>query len=104
MSGILLKLYLLGATLCLEGKEREPSCLAGIWFLNGKNSMVESGNTKMDSLSATIRRQIGAERNQRYLRSLPQFRLSNDMPDAIGRLLAELDRAEARAQGGMNDN
>jgi len=60
--------------------------------------MSENGQTKMGSLAAIIRRQAGAERNQRYMRALPQFRLDGDMPDEIGKLLSELDRAEARAR------
>ncbi|HTV68523.1 MAG TPA: hypothetical protein VMF90_08305 [Rhizobiaceae bacterium] len=62
--------------------------------------MAQNGQTKMDSLAATIRRQAGAERNQRYLRSLPQFKLDGDMPDELGRLLSELDRAEVKARRG----
>ncbi|MBX3577420.1 MAG: hypothetical protein KF723_09420 [Rhizobiaceae bacterium] len=64
--------------------------------------MSQNGKTKMDSLTATIRRQVGAERNQRYFRALPQFRLDDEMPDELGRLLTELDRAEARARPADN--
>jgi len=64
--------------------------------------MPQNGQKDMDGLAATIRRQTGADRIKRYLRSLPQFRLDDDLPDELGRLLSELDRAEARARRGIN--
>jgi hypothetical protein len=64
--------------------------------------MPQNGQNDMDGLAATIRRQVGAERMTRYLRSLPQFSLSDHIPDEFGRLLCELDRAEARARRGAN--
>jgi hypothetical protein len=46
------------------------------------------------TLPSSIRRQIGAAANMRYLRSLPAFRVDPKLPADMLEMLEEMERAE----------
>jgi hypothetical protein len=50
-------------------------------------------------LANDIRRQAGSEATKRFLRSLPAFRLEQEMPRRLIDLLERLDDAEAENAG-----
>lgn len=45
-------------------------------------------------LDELIRKEIGSANNRRFLTRMPAFKVDADMPERLGELLAELDRAE----------
>lgn len=54
---------------------------------------------RQDTLAAEIRRQIGADQNIRYFRSLPLFRVPLDDDAPFGDLLRAIDRAACEQAG-----
>ncbi|TPO11585.1 hypothetical protein FJ987_18420, partial [Mesorhizobium sp. CU2] len=62
--------------------------------MNGKNG------DKRGEIAADLRRQLGSEATQRFLRAMPAFRLETDMPKHFRELLDRLDRADAKPAGG----
>ena len=62
--------------------------------MNGNNA------NRRAELANDIRRQAGSEATKRFLRTLPAFRLENEMPRQLSDLLDSLDDAEAGDKGG----
>lgn len=52
------------------------------------------------TLQTEIRRQFGSAGTSRFLRSLPDFRVEQKVPQRFADLLAELDRAESAPRNG----
>jgi hypothetical protein len=61
--------------------------------MNGNNA------NRRAELANDIRRQAGSEATKRFLRTLPAFRLENEMPRQLSDLLDSLDDAEAGDKG-----
>jgi hypothetical protein len=59
--------------------------------------MNRSNGDRQKMLAADIKRQFGVDGTRRFLRSLPMFRLSTDLPDYLQDLLERLDRSSAGA-------
>lgn len=57
--------------------------------------MSRNGKNSASILQEEIRRQAGSVPTTRFIRSLPAFRIDQEMPELFSSLLAELDRAEA---------
>jgi hypothetical protein len=51
-------------------------------------------------LAADIRRRVGSEATKRLLRTLPAFRLEQDVPRRLQELLDRLDEPEEDAKSG----
>lgn len=68
----------------------------GFWDMNGNNS------ERRAVLANDIRRQAGTETTKRFLRTLPAFRLENEVPRQFQELLDRLDGAETVSAGGKH--
>lgn len=55
-------------------------------------------NSKREKLAADIKRELGAGRTARFLRSMPAFKITSEMPDYLRQLLDRLEECEAPAQ------
>ncbi|MET0599097.1 MAG: hypothetical protein ABWZ57_14665 [Mesorhizobium sp.] len=49
-----------------------------------------------DTLSTSIRRQIGTDANARYLKALPVFRVDRDLPSELRDKLKKLEQSTKR--------
>jgi hypothetical protein len=58
---------------------------------------MSAGNEKIEpgkAVEQALRRRASSADNRRDLTRMPQFRVENDMPESLARLLGEIDRAE----------
>lgn len=62
--------------------------------MNGKMTEVKATGKGDRMLRDVIRRELGSETNRRFLKRMPAFRAECSLPDRIGALLGELDKAE----------
>jgi len=62
--------------------------------MNGNSS------SRRAELAADIRRHVGSEATKRLLRTLPEFRLEQDLPKQIKELLDRLDEPKDDAASG----
>ena len=51
---------------------------------------------RSETLSTSIRRQIGTDANARYLSALPVFRVDRDLPTELSDKLKKLERSAKR--------
>lgn len=61
--------------------------------------MSRNGTDSMNMLQKEIRKQFGSAGTSRFVKSLPNFKVDNDVPDRFADLLGELDQAEADRRG-----
>lgn len=61
-------------------------------------------NQNRNILSAEIRRQIGSDQMKRFIRSLPAFAASPEIPEHLDRLVRKLDRTETPALSRKRQN
>jgi len=60
--------------------------------------MTNKTSDSSEALQDEIRRQFNSSQMTRFLRSMPAFRLDNDMPESIRDMLAQLDRVENQSR------
>lgn len=55
-------------------------------------------NSKREELAADIRRELHGRKTTRFLRTMPAFKITAEMPDYLRQLLDRLEECEAPAE------